>query len=188
MNKRLQMVLVLVVVTSLFGSVSIDKANALENSPNIFSQQTPTVTTVPMTVECGKLSAKVLAEAKKRNLCPSPNSGEIVPYNIVTGNCGTAYLFASNMGAGIVQFNMGAASTQGPIATVSYSTNWINWTNGRGGNVSGIDYPLKSTWTRTRIASTGAGYVTATMSGQVTLVWGLICGLMNPSTTVSVTN
>jgi hypothetical protein len=85
------------------------------------------------------------------------------------------------MGAGIAQFNMGAASSRGAMVIVSYSTSWVNWSNGRSGVVSGTNYPFSSVWTRTRVASTGAGYVTATMSGQATLSWGLICSFMYPS-------
>jgi hypothetical protein len=188
MYKQIRVWLILVIVASLLSNVSVAKANTLESNLKVNPQQTTTVITVPMTVECDKLSGKVLAEARKRNLCPSSSSGGISPHNIVPGNCGTAYLFASNMGAGIAQFNMGAASTQGAMVIVSYSTSWVNWSSGSSGVVSGTNYPFSSVWTRTRVASTGAGYVTATMSGQATLSWGLICGFMYPSDSVTVTN
>lgn len=186
MNRLIRTLSILIVVASLFGSVNTAKADTLESHQKVDSQQT--IVTVPMTVECDKLSGKVLAEARKRNLCPSPGAGGITPDNIVPGNCGTAYLFASNMGAGIAQFNMGAASTQGAIVIVSYNTSWTNWNNRRIGTVSGTDYLFSSVWTRTRLASTGAGYVTAVMSGQATLYWGLICGFNYPSTAVDITN
>jgi len=188
MYKQIRALLILIIVALLFSSVSVAKAGALESNLKVYPQQTSTTISVPMTVECDKLSGKVLAEARKRNLCPSSSAGGVTPENIVVGNCGTAYLFASNMGGGIAQFNMGAASTQGAIVAVSYNTNWVNWNNNHTGSVSGTDYLFSTTWARTRLASTGAGYVTATMSGQATLYWGLICSLNYPSTSVDITN
>jgi len=188
MNRPIKLLSILIIVASLFSNVSAAKADVPESNLKIYSPQTSIISTIPMTVACDKLAGKVLVEARKRNLCPSSNSGGISPRNIVPGNCGTTYLFASNMGGGVAKFDMGAASTQGAIASASYNTSWYNWNNYRSGAVSGTNYPLSSVWAKTRVASTGAGYVTAVMTGQVVLVWGAICTFNNPSSAADITN
>jgi hypothetical protein len=84
------------------------------------------------------------------------------------------------MGDGIAAFEMGAQSTMGLIAVVGYNTAWYNWDTFISGYVSGTDFPVSMGWARTRVASTGSGYVSAVMTGGATLVWGGYCKFLSP--------
>ncbi len=61
------------------------------------------------------------------------------------------------------------------MTRVTYSTSWVNWTTSGSGTKSGTSYPYNLTWSKTRDANTGAGYVTASMNGIATLWWGGTC-------------
>jgi hypothetical protein len=140
---------------------------------------------VPMTLDCKGLSGSALVYAQEHKLCDFgkgvTTQGGVSPDNVVPGNCGTSWLFLQDLGAGIAGFNMSATSTLGPIVNATYNTSWVNWSTLRTGNVTGSDWPFSTTWSRFGVDSTGAGDVTAVMSGGVTLVWGGYCTFNFPS-------
>lgn len=140
-----------------------------------------TTQTVPMTLDCATLVGSAEQYAKEHGLCLSEGEGNITPQDTKKGDCGESTLYVWNLGSGNARFYMSAISYQGAMTIVSYNTNWVNWSATVTGNVFGNDYPLSSSWSRTRDDHTGAGYVTAVMSGQVTLWWGGTCSFLLPS-------
>lgn len=175
MYKRFLLTLLVVLMVLASASVPV---RAQEKAPTIASPQV-----VPMYLDCGSLKGSALQYAKKHNYCSSnqPSQGLPSPENIVWGDCGYSYLWIDDIGVGQARFRMGAESTLGAMASVSYSTSWYNWDTSASGVRSGTDYPLSSIWTRSRTATTGAGYVTAVMTGTVTLIWGGTCYFNGPS-------
>ncbi len=135
--------------------------------------------TVPMTLNCGALEGSAQEYAEEHNLCSSAQNP--VPLDTRTGDCGSSTLYLSNLGSGKARFHMEATSTQGAMVIVSYNTRWVNWWTSGSGNVYGTDYPFSSHWVRNKDATTSAGWVTATMTGEVTLWWGGTCSFLFPS-------
>jgi hypothetical protein len=159
--------------------IQMGVALADDNIPSSLPAPVLTTQTVPMTLNCDDLVGPAQEYAEEHNLCPSGES--VTPEDTRYGDCGSSTLWISNLGSGNARFHMSATSTQGAMTIVAYNTNWINWSTGGSGNVFGTDYPLSSSWSRIRDAHTGSGFVTATMSGQVTLWWGGTCSFLFPS-------
>jgi hypothetical protein len=148
----------------------------------------PTPITVPMTLDCESLSGSALAYAVKHNFCQSGKGGGPQPQDVRYGDCGWSSLYIENLGTGTAAFHMAAGSSMGAIVNVNYNTNWTNWDKGISGSVSGSDWLFSTTWERTRVDYTQSGFVTATMSGVVTLWWGGTCGLLYPSDSEDITD
>jgi hypothetical protein len=173
-----RLILALLIVLMVLSPISAIAVNAQDEEPPNTSTQI-----APMVLDCGSLKGSALRYAKEHNYCPSNKggNGDPEPSNVVWGNCGYSYLWVDDLGTGQARFRMGAGSTIGAMVSVSYNVSWVNWNTGGSGSRSGTDFPLSSTWSRSRTATTGSGLVTAVLSGRVTLVWGGTCTLLNPN-------
>jgi hypothetical protein len=175
----LTMVLVVMQTLPVFAN-SIQLSSGMEPTTPDNNLSISVAAEVPMVLDCDSLTGAAKKYAEEHNYCPSDRGG-VSPDNIVVGDCGSSWLFVTNLGAGQAAFDMGAASTVGAIAYASYNTGWINWDTSVSGSVSGFDFPYNTNWYRTRVVHTEPGYVYASMHGGVTLTWGGTCTFLNPN-------
>jgi hypothetical protein len=167
----------------LVATVVIASAMVGLTKPALADGESGSTIRVPMKLDCENLKGSALEYAIAHGLCPLGDNihDGIVPNDVRWGNCGSSWLFIEDLGNGIARFHMGATSTLGPIVRANYNVSWLNWSAGSGGNVSGSDWLFSTTWSRTRDAYTGRGFVSATMTGNVLLVWGGTCTFLYPS-------
>jgi len=146
-----------------------------------FAQGDPPTTRAiaPMTLDCASLTGSALEYAEEHNLCPS--GGDISPNGIRVGDCGSSWLYIGALGGGYATFDIGAESFLGPIANANYNVSWSNSSKSRNGYLSGSDWLLSTRWSTTRVDYTDTGFVTAVMTGVVTLAWGGTCVFLDPT-------
>jgi len=129
----------------------------------------------PMSVNCDKMNSEGLKAAQQLGLCLSTGDGMTPDYAEKVGNCGISWMSISNPASGEAQFDFGASSTLGPIAMVSWNVNWVNWSTSNTGAFAGFDFWASSTWYQSRRTITGAGLVTASLTGEATLWNSILC-------------
>jgi len=169
--------LLLTLVTLFITQIGV--AYADDNLPSKPDLPIITSYTMPMMLDCHNLTESAQEYADEHNLCPK--GGRVTPQDTRYGDCGSSTLWVSNLGSGNARFHMSAASSLGTMTNVIYNTNWVNWSTSGSGKVSGSDWPYNITWSRNKDAHTGAGYVSATMTGYVTLWWGGMCTFLPTS-------
>jgi hypothetical protein len=164
---------VLTVGSGLFFSVP-----AMASTPH---PSTGTLVTAPMTLDCVHMAPQVRAYADAHNYCPK-GSG-VTPDNVVPGNCGWSSLFINGQGNGWITIKEAAYSYQGTIVSVTWNVNWYNWSIHHGWYVGGFSWlpPWSNPWNHTDYAWTNFGWITATMTGHVGLIWGGSCSFNIPS-------
>lgn len=184
MNTRKRAFALLLAVALLMSPV---RATFADNS----TPPLPAYSRVRMVVLCDKLSGSVLEEAIRRNLCPPVNSDTplggilngVAPDDRRYGDCGWSELYIDDAdpNPGEAVFIMAVSSSQGAIVQINWRVDWVNWSTRNTGGFGRTDYPFSGYWSRVEYRTTGAGDVTATLSGIITLWWSGMCGILNPA-------
>jgi hypothetical protein len=134
----------------------------------------------PMTLDCTNLSASARRYAVAHGYCPSSASGTATPYDTVTGNCGSSWIYIYPWGyAGEANVNYGFSSSKGTVVHRALYGYWDS-TNGLSGSWTDIAWMASSRYSHTRTINSGRGWMYATLSGFVTLWWEGQCYLLNP--------
>jgi hypothetical protein len=136
-----------------------------------------------MVVDCKKSrgkQAEKLCDRKKDKRGEFSDAGESF------GNCGTASItIIDQYPEGEALFSVGGQSLLGPIRTGFYSVFWTNWAGeGWGGIEEGRVTPASYSplfWRDSFDQWTRPGYVTAVLTGGVTLESGTFCTILPAS-------
>ncbi len=114
-----------------------------------------------------QVADSAVSQGTVKQMVPMDDSGHVTPDGVVVGDCGQSWLYLFNAGSKSAGFIFGADSNWGPMAYVSYTVTWKNWSQDTSGSFGGSAWPVSSTWGSTREAFTGTGTVTAVMTGYV---------------------
>jgi hypothetical protein len=146
-------------------------------------------TRVAMTLDCVNMTEQARAYAVHNNLCtPDGKAVEsgVSTYGVVTGNCGSSWIWIYNSNGGYARFVYGYHSTRGTVVAHVLRVSWYNWSTGGASGWTDAAGRLSSTYEIQRTRFTGAGYVATGLSGFVTLWWGGTCNILNPTDAVTV--
>ncbi|HWE88779.1 MAG TPA: hypothetical protein VG317_04880 [Pseudonocardiaceae bacterium] len=110
------------------------------------------------------------------------------PNGSVQGDCGESYIYIDDLGGGTAEFNTGAESYLGPIA---YGSATVGWSNADTGANNTFNLPVTanngaSAWDAFTDDNTGAGTVSADLSGDVVIDSGTVCTIDYPTDTEGV--
>jgi hypothetical protein len=164
-------------------ALSVTSASAAGPSPPTSGQAV--IQTVPMQLECSRLSGSALQYAVSHRYCPASGAGAI-PETTVNGNCGDSFLYMWNHGGGDATFWYGFHSTKGTVFYRDLHVSWANWTRGVHGNFSDSTYMWNASFSHTTNRYTKQGFVTGVAYGEVYLWWGGICSLLYPTSSTHV--
>ncbi|GAA0912672.1 hypothetical protein [Virgisporangium aurantiacum] len=139
---------------------------------------------VDMALNCVDMTDQARAYAVEHQLCTA--DGTIGTAGVVEGPCGTSWLWLYNINGGRMNVLYGYHSVQGAVLAHSLRVSWYNRGTGGSGGWSDVAGRPYSTYEAVSTQVTGAGYVTAGLSGFVTLVWGGNCDILNPTDAVTV--
>lgn len=139
---------------------------------------------VDMALNCVNMTDQARAYAVEHQLCTA--DGRIGAAGAVEGWCGTSYIWLYNLNGGRMNVSYGYLSTQGAVVVHSLRVSWYNWATGGSSGWSDIAGRFSSQYDAISRQFTGAGWVTAGLSGFVTLVWGGSCDILNPTDGVQV--
>ena len=147
-----------------------------------------------MVVDCDRTlqTAQGRAFAEARGLCglghAKPGSVSTDASDTKYGDCGTSYLSITDYAVpGEAWIFVSLDSSLGPMSAVDWNVQWTNWTTGGGQSTGGTDFPNNTHWSRSMYPNTGAGYVTATLGGTVSLTAGGYCQILSPSAGETIT-
>lgn len=141
---------------------------------------------VPMVAACDEISGDVLQTAIDLDLCPDPNA-DVSPMGYAYGDCGVTWVFISDVGLGVADFEIGASSSIGTMAELDYSLSWTNWHTSTTGGKSGLVFPFSTSWNKSFAEYTAAGYVSASMSGHTIHTNGIPCTFNIPTASAGIT-
>lgn len=139
---------------------------------------------VDMRLDCVNMTEQARSYAVEHDLCTA--DGQVGTAGVVTGNCGSSWIWIYNANGGRARFVYGYASTQGTVIAHVLRVSWYNWATGGASGWTDAAGRLSSSYETSRTTFTGAGYVTTGLSGFVTLWWGGTCNLLNPTDWVTV--
>ncbi len=141
-----------------------------------------------MVIEC-KLPS-VVRPTPGSSLASLCNSEGVKPLNVVYGPCGDSYMYVVNMNTGDeADFDSGGYSSLGPIVYGSTEIGWVNHHTGAKGTIPDGAVPLPQdpeAWENQVYKITGAGSVSADLSGNVELANGDVCAILNPTDTENI--
>jgi hypothetical protein len=142
----------------------------------------------PLTLNCADMTSSAREYAVANRLCTADGRPVEKPgtFGVVTGNCGSSWMWISNANGGNARFVYGYASSQGTVIAHVLRVSWYNWATGGANGWTDAAGRLSSSYESNQVRFTGAGYVTAGLSGFVTLWWGGTCTLLNPTDGVTV--
>ncbi len=145
-------------------------------------QKTNVVAIASMVLDCTKGTPQARMYEIEHHLCSSStNSRGINPFNTITSNCGTAYIYGAPAG-NEVKYTVGGTSVLGNINNVVYLISYTGGSNGDNaypGYVS--EYDLSANWSDTQTLPTGYGTnIIGQLSGTVTLWYGGQCTILDP--------
>jgi hypothetical protein len=181
--KKLRAVVILALFAAVVSGLEAQAASAAGPSPPGATQTL--VATVPMQLDCSRLSASAMQYATSHLYCMS--SGANAPNNEVGGNCGYSYLYMYNAHRGDARFHYGFHSTDGTVIDRNLTISWANWTHGVVGNFPDSIGMFNATYRNTVDKYTKSGFVTGVLYGDVFLWWGGICTLNDPTSSAEVT-
>jgi hypothetical protein len=146
------------------------------------TQASAKVQTVSMKLDCDHLTPKAKKYADEHHYCDKvKNASGVQPKNTEEGTCGTTTLYIYQAyAAGLASFYEVAHSDKGPIVYVDRQISWVNYSTGQGMWVDD-GFAASGDWVHREIFNTGSGYVTASMSGTVFLIWGGSCAIAYPT-------
>lgn len=137
---------------------------------------------LPMTLACDKLDANALIYAVEHNYCTPDGKSVMSANGIVVGDCGSSWMWVFDDNVPSRAFmRYGFSSTLGAVVFRSLRVDWGNWTTGRVGGWPDSGFMSSSFYENTPAVYTGSGLVGAGLTGTVTLWWGGICGVLNPT-------
>jgi hypothetical protein len=163
-------------------------ATAAEASSAIHSSIATQATVVPaemtteMTLDCVDMTPKARQYALSHGYCPKTvASGSVEPYNTVSGNCGSSWIYIYPWGyAGEANVKYGFSSSKGTVVH-RYLNGYWDSSNGLDGAWTDSGFMASSSYSKTRTINAGRGWMYASLSGYVTLWWGGTCYLLVPS-------
>ena len=139
------------------------------------------------------MTGSVLAYAISHGYCEvgkdgkaRPKTGTVQPQNTVTGPCGYTDFSFSDAGGSQAWLNEHAHSYNAPIVYVNKTINYYNYTYSYGGSTA-KGYVASGDWYNNEYLGTGHGFVTATLSGTVTLAWGGSCTIIPNGESATIT-
>jgi hypothetical protein len=138
--------------------------------------------TTEMTLDCVDLTPKARQYALSHGYCPKTvASGSVEPYNTVSGNCGSSWIYIYPWGyAGEANVKYGFSSSKGTVVH-RYLNGYWDSSNGLDGAWTDSGFMASSSYSKTRTINAGRGWMYASLSGYVTLWWGGTCYLLVPS-------
>jgi hypothetical protein len=115
-------------------------------------------------------------------------NGDVSIQGEVQGDCGSAHIdtWDEQGTSGRMRAGYGFRSTLGAVVYRSLRAGWTNLSSNTTGSSSDTSIMASSLYATTKTISTGNGRVFATLSGNVTLIWGGICTIGQPSDTTVV--
>ncbi|MFI9386120.1 hypothetical protein [Kutzneria sp. NPDC052558] len=165
--KRIALVVSLLAV-ALFGSTAMASA-----------ADAPQLVKVALTLDCAHMTAQAHDYAVDHGLCT--RSGGITPQGVVTGDCGDSYIWVTNRGGGTANISYGFDSSLGTVVYRGLHVSWYNWGTGGASGWDDSGFMFSSSYGTNSNIRTGAGWVTAGLTGYVELVWGGECTLLQPT-------
>ncbi|MGC5015211.1 hypothetical protein ACLQ2R_30985 [Streptosporangium sp. DT93] len=180
-------------LVTLVGSIAMTTPAQAAPEPTPPSRNEVTVREAAMVLDCSSLSSSAAKYAVEHDICTKDGRAVDRAQEGVSiqdervGRCGTARPYLYNAGQGHAGFHYGYSSSLGAVAGHHLYIKWANHDESTTGNWVDSSWPWSSTYAAYDAPFTGSGYVTSGMSGDVNLVWGGGCTIVNPtsSTTVS---
>jgi hypothetical protein len=140
--------------------------------------------TAQLTLDCATLTTAGKRYAKANGICGYGDG--VSPSNVVAGNCGTSFIWVYNNGGGDADILWGFGSSLGPVFYRDLTIAWYNWDSGGAGSYHDANWMASSSYSKSRVFHTYAGYVTVGLSGSVENSLGT-CSVLSPTDWIDVT-
>lgn len=167
-------VAIAIVVTYGLAGGSPARANE-DPPPNNSSNFENETVTVQMQGDCQSLDSRAKRYAIKHGICPAGVRGGLTSMSGQTFNCGTATIIVRNYGhRGFGWIYYGFSSSWGRVISRTLAVSWAG-SSDQGGFSDNSGMFATSYYKESTSKWMGPGWVTAVLSGGVTVFWGATC-------------
>lgn len=171
--------LVAALVVTMLAALGTGTASATPGTGD--ADESATVKTeAKMLLDCTNMSESVHKYAVQHEYCPPAGSGDVSTNGIVYGNCGSSEVYIGDApGAGWGSVYYGFRSAVGTVVYRNLAVGYAGDDNG--GSFGDSGYMFSTSYYAANDVYTGVGSAYASMGGSVTLAWGGVCYLLQPS-------
>jgi len=178
----------------LLGVIGLSVQASASTAParSVTGSAASTVTTVKqgLSLDCAAMSASVHSYAVAHGYCATNaiSSDGARPADQEDGTCGSSSIYIYNDDdGGQALFVWGFSSSDGSVIVRNLEISWSNWTQLYSGGYSDVDGMANANYVRSQLVNTGTGFVANGLSGSITLWWGGVCTIENPTSSTDVT-